>query len=142
MTPPGHGPFKHKVRNSMFFMTKEKSGRRASLKEEKPREPRYSCVAHVCINGFDGEAVLRNINSGGFRMESRTYAAISVGERYSLRIIPEASANVKPVELEVEARWVKSTETSFNTGFLIVKYPADKSFEKYIDHMKNRNYTP
>jgi hypothetical protein len=122
----------------MFFKTKEKSGNQASLKEQ-PREPRYSCIAHVSINGFDGKAALRNINTGGFRMESKTYAAITVSEHYTLRIMPEASSNIKPFELEVEARWVRSTETNFNTGFLVVKRPTDRSFEKYIDYIKSRN---
>jgi hypothetical protein len=117
----------------MFFKKKQKI--KQSSSEETPRAPRYDCVARVSINGFEGEAVLRNINRGGFRMESRTYAAITVGERYTMQIKPEASANLPPFELNVEVRWIQSSETSFNSGFLIIKPSADQSFEKYIDHI-------
>jgi hypothetical protein len=122
----------------MFFKTKERADKQSSSKENF-RLPRYSCVAHVCINGFDGEAILRNINNSGFCMESRTYAAIAVEEHYTLRIIPEAVSNTKPFDLEVEVRWVRSTEISCSAGFLIRKYPADRSFEKYLNFIKNRN---
>jgi hypothetical protein len=118
----------------MIFKNKQKAKQPSS--DESPRAPRYSCVAKVSINGFEGEAVLRNINHGGFRMESRTYAAIMVGEHYTMWIKPEVSANLPSFNLEVEVRWVRSTETSFNSGFLVIKPPADRSFEKYIEHNK------
>jgi hypothetical protein len=122
----------------MFFTKKKETKDQASF-QKNLRAPRYTCVAHVCINGFDGEAVLRNINQGGFCMESRTYAAINVGDHHAMQIIPEASANIKPFDMEVEARWVKSTETSFSVGFLILKCPSGKLFETYINHIKDRN---
>jgi hypothetical protein len=122
----------------MFFTSKQKTENQLPV-NESPRAQRYVCVAHVGINGFEGEAVLRNINNDGFRMESKTYAAITVGEHYAMRIKPEATSNLNAFELTVEVRWVKSTETSFNSGFLIVKPPADKSLEKYIEYIKSRN---
>jgi hypothetical protein len=103
------------------------------------RMPRYSSFAHVRINGFEGQALLRNINQGGFRMESRTYAAITLGEHYIMEIAPEASTNIRPFSLEVEVRWVQSTEKNFNAGFLIVKPPTDRSLEKYIDYVILQN---
>jgi hypothetical protein len=104
-----------------------------------PRKPRYGCVARVGINGFEGEAVLKNISAGGFRMESRTYAAIAVGEHYTMQIKPEAASGLKLFELEVEVRWIQSAETKFSAGFLVVKAPADRSFEKYVDHIRALN---
>jgi hypothetical protein len=104
-----------------------------------PRRPRYRCVARVGINGFEGEAVLKNINLGGFLMESRTYAAIAVGEHYTMQIKPEDASRLKPFELEVEVRWIQSAETKFSAGFLVVKFPVDRSFEKYVDYIKALN---
>ncbi|MDR1287623.1 MAG: PilZ domain-containing protein [Treponema sp.] len=101
-----------------------------------PRLPRYSTIARVSINGFEGEAVLRNINEGGFRLESKTYAAITPGERYTMWISPEKSTAISRFELEVEGRWIRSTEHNFNAGFLIVKLPTDRSMERYMDHIK------
>jgi hypothetical protein len=100
------------------------------------RPPRYSTIARVSINGFEGEAALRNINEGGFRLESKTYAAITPGERYIMWISPEKSAEISRFELEVEGRWIRSTEHSFNAGFLIVASPADRSMERYMNHIK------
>jgi hypothetical protein len=111
------------------------------VSEETPRPPRYSSVARILINGFDGEAVLRNISTGGFRMESRTYAALQAGKSYAIQIKPEAASTISPFNLEVEVRWVQSTETSFNSGFLIIKAPPDRSFEQYLDYIKRSGAT-
>jgi hypothetical protein len=102
------------------------------------RAPRYSCVVRVGINGFEGEALLKNISNGGFLMESRTYAAITVGEHYTMQIKPEAESGVQLFELEVEVRWIQSTETKFSAGFLIIKPPSDRSLEKYLDYVKTK----
>ncbi|MDR2110910.1 MAG: PilZ domain-containing protein [Spirochaetaceae bacterium] len=123
----------------MFFL-KEKAAEIPSGNDDKtPRAPRYTAIARVRINGFEGEAVLRNINHGGFRLESRTYAAISLGERYTMWIGPEKATAVNPFELEVEVRWVRSTEKSFNAGFLITKPPLTRELDKYIDYVKAHN---
>jgi hypothetical protein len=106
-----------------------------------PREPRYACIARITINGFEGEAVLRNINSRGFRVESRTFVIIEVGKNYGMRIKPEAASGLDSFGLEVEVRWVLSTETRFNSGFLITGDVTDRSFEKYIWYTKSRNLT-
>jgi hypothetical protein len=118
----------------MFFKNKQKNNTPSS--EKSFRVPRYNCVAKIEINGFEGEAVLTNINQAGFCMESRTYAAMLLGEHYIMRIKPEPAAKIPPFDLEVEVRWVQSSENKFNSGFRIVKAPVDRSFEKYIDYIK------
>jgi hypothetical protein len=123
----------------MLFFKRKKNTEEAVLLQEAPRAPRYAAVARVCINNFEGEAALRNISSGGFRMESRTYAAITVGERHIMQIKPEKVAGLNAFELEVEVRWVQSSETSFNSGFLVIKPPLDKSLEKYIAYIARRS---
>jgi hypothetical protein len=119
--------------------SKNRKGADASGDAIKPRDPRYACSALVGIAGFEGQALLRNIGAAGCRMESKTYAALAPGERHVLRIQPEASSNIKPFEAEAEVRWIKSAETRFNAGFLIRGRPADKSFEKYLEHLKGRS---
>jgi hypothetical protein len=121
----------------MIIMTKKKNGQ-DSPAELSARAPRYSSVARVRINGFEGEAVLRNVSIGGFRMESRTYAAIKTGEHYTMQMQPEASANVPAFKLDVEVRWIQSSETSFAVGFLITSAPGNL-YEKYIDSIKRKN---
>jgi hypothetical protein len=103
------------------------------------RAPRYSALAQVRINGFEGQALLRNINQGGFCMESRTYAAITLGDHYTMEIIPESATNLRPFKLDVEVRWVRSTEKSFNSGFLILTPPADRSLERYVAQIIAQN---
>jgi hypothetical protein len=122
-----------------MFKKKKKDAEPQDSSRASPRAPRYSTLARVRINGFEGEAVLRNINLGGFCMESKTYAAIGLGEHYTMQINPESSANISPFELEVEVRWVRSTEKNFNSGFLISRAPPDRSMEKYMDHIKKHS---
>jgi hypothetical protein len=121
-----------------MLLTKSKK-KNEEVQERALRAERYDCVVKVGINGFEGEAILRNISSGGFLMESRTYAAITVGGHYTLQIKPYANSGLKLFELEVEVRWIKSTETKFSAGFLVIIYPADRSFDKYLDYVKNQN---
>jgi hypothetical protein len=120
----------------LFIKRKKKIG---AAQGQAARLPRYGCVVRVGINGFEGEAVLRNISSGGFLMESRTYAAITVGGHYTIRIKPEAASGVKSFELEVEVRWIKCTETKFSTGFLIISPPANGYFAKYLDYARTED---
>jgi hypothetical protein len=118
----------------MLFAKKGKKAEEAQA--AAPRPPRYVCVVRVGINGFEGEAVLKNISSGGFLMESKTYAAITVGERYTMQIKPEVVSGVRTFTLDVEVRWIQSTETKFSAGFLVVRPPTDRSFEKYLGYIK------
>jgi hypothetical protein len=107
--------------------------------EPATRAPRYGCVVKVGINGFEGEAVLKNISVAGFRMESRTYVTIGVGEYYVMQIKSDTASNLRPFELGVEARWVQSAETNFSAGFLVVKPPSDRSFERYVDYIRTQD---
>jgi hypothetical protein len=121
----------------MLFTKKEKKD--AGVSPQMPRAPRYNCVVRIGINGFEGEAALKNISASGFRMESKTYAAIAVGEQYTMQIKPEFISGVKAFEMEVEVRWIQSDQAKFSAGFLIVMPPADRSFEKYLEHIKNQS---
>jgi hypothetical protein len=120
-----------------LFKSKEKNSQPPP--KESPRQPRYTSIARVRINGFEGEAALRNVSIGGFRMESRTYAAMTVGEHYTIQIMPEAASGIKLIELEVDVRWIQSTETSFSSGFLIIKHPLGPAFEQYLEYIKNQS---
>jgi hypothetical protein len=121
----------------MLFFKKRGAG--PSDSEATPREPRYKCVVFVSINGFEGEAVLSNINTSGYCMKSKTYAALVPGDRHTMQIRPESRSGIKPFEMGVEVRWVKSTETWFSAGFLVIERPSDRSFEKYIKYVKGRS---
>jgi hypothetical protein len=121
----------------MLFMKSKEKIEKAPKQNYRP--PRYSCIVRVGINGFEGEARLKNISSGGFLMESRTYVAITAGDRYTMQIRPEADSGLKLFELAVEVRWIQSSEVKFSVGFLVIQPPSNRSFEKYFDHVKNKN---
>jgi len=120
----------------LFKEKKEKVGQDLA---QSPRLPRYDCIAEVKINGFEGQAVLRNVSISGFRMESKTFAAIRPGERYDMQIAPPKESGVISFEVKVEVRWVKSDVTSFNVGFLIVNPAAERFLAKYIDYLKQQS---
>ncbi|MDR2757843.1 MAG: hypothetical protein LBB78_00515 [Spirochaetaceae bacterium] len=122
----------------MLFIKKEPAEKQ-NFVNLADRPPRYTSVAHITISGFSGKALLRNISLGGFCMESKTYVAIVPEESHTMCLLPEVSANIKPFEITVEVRWVQSTESKFSAGFLVSKFPADRSFEKYLGYIKDRN---
>jgi hypothetical protein len=72
-------------------------------------------------------------------MESRTYAAITVGEHYMMQIKPDPVSKLPPIDLEVEVRWIQSTEISFSCGLLIVNQLSVQAYVKYMDFIKNQS---
>lgn len=119
-----------------FFKRKNKSAaEKAAL--ILSRAPRYDCLINVGINGYEGQAVLRNISETGFRMESKTFVEIEIASTYVMRINPEAAAGIKPFDVTVEVRWVLSSPDKFTMGLLIVQ-TENRSFQKYFNYMKSR----
>jgi hypothetical protein len=100
-----------------------------------PRAPRYSSVAFIEVNGFEGRALLKNISVTGFCMQSKTYANLIPGEKYIMHIFPGKSTGLNTIESEVEARWVQSEVSMFEVGLLITK-SSGRDMEKYVDYLK------
>jgi hypothetical protein len=105
---------------------------------EKRRAVRYTSLAGIRINGFEGHAVLRDMSSGGFRMASKTFVAIMPKEQYTMQIIPEETSGVVPFEMEVEVRWTRSAEFLFAAGFAIIKPSKDTNLQRYVDYLKRQ----
>ena len=101
---------------------------------EHKREARHESMAHIRIQGFDGYALIRNINNGGFCMASKTYVTINRSERHKMSIVPEAEAHVPGIELEVEVRWTRTTEKLFAAGFLITQ--SNSALRAYITYLE------
>jgi hypothetical protein len=123
----------------MFLGEKKAAGNTQDSMAGITRAPRYSTTANISINGFEGRAILRNVSNSGFCMVSRTYAALTPGMTYTIWLAPETDSNINPVELTVMARWIRSTESDFTVGFSVLKFPTDRSFEKYINYIRIRN---
>ncbi|MDR1353498.1 MAG: PilZ domain-containing protein [Treponema sp.] len=121
----------------MFFKKREKEKTDAAFNGETPRAPRYTSLAMVSINGFEGQAVLRNVSIGGFCMESKTFADMDVLSSYTIRINPESSAGIGQFELTVEIRWIQSSPEKFSVGFKTI-HGNSHLFEKYVRFLKEQ----
>jgi hypothetical protein len=102
------------------------------------RAPRYKSLASISINGFDGEALLKNISITGFCMESKTFVNITPGTTYGMHIVPEVSTSLEQFDVEVEARWVLSEVFRFDVGFLLTKTQSRKDMDRYIEFLKQK----
>jgi hypothetical protein len=122
----------------ILFFKKKKSENDLAPSGEVPRAPRYASFAMVTINGFEGRAVLRNVSSGGFCMESKTFADMDISSSYTIRIDPEESAGVGQFELTVEVRWISSSPDKFSVGFKII-CGNDRSFEKHLEFLREQH---
>jgi len=109
----------------------------ATAVTQTTRAPRYDSLAGVSINGFHGQALLRNVSSGGFCMHSKTFVTIASGKTYTMQITPESSAaGIKPFSVDVEVRWIRSRINRFEAGFLITKHPDDgAAYTSYVNHL-------
>ena len=104
---------------------------------EAPRQPRYASLALVHINGFEGYAVLRNVSTGGFRMESKTFVDLETGNACSIRITPEAETGIGPFTLEVNVQWIQSAAEKFAAGFRVV-HGNIRPLEEYVCFLEKR----
>jgi hypothetical protein len=120
----------------MAFFKKKKE--EEDKDEAVQRSPRYNSVAGVYINGFDGQALLKNISVGGFCMQSKTFAALVPGEEYGMKISPEKPSGLDAFDVEVEVRWVRSEVSRFEAGLLIAGSPSVREMEKYINYLASR----
>jgi hypothetical protein len=118
----------------MIFKEKENTPGDSSGKP--PRAPRYECMARISIEGFEGEAVMRNVSPGGFRMESRVHREIAVHTLCSVRVAPEDGSGIQAFDLEAEVRWVRIDEDSLSAGFMVPGKVAEESFESYVTYRK------
>ncbi|MDR2747959.1 MAG: PilZ domain-containing protein [Treponema sp.] len=100
------------------------------------RPPRYECLVKVGINGYEGQAVLKNISQTGFRMESKTFVEIEAGSTYVMHVMPEITTGVKPFDVTVEIRWMQSSPDKFSLGLMVTDV-ENRSFQKYVSHLKD-----
>jgi hypothetical protein len=119
----------------LFF--KKKKDAENIVSDKSPRSPRYTSLAMVSINGFEGQAVLRNVSSGGFCMESKTFADMDVGSSYVISVTPEKHAGIGHFELTVDVRWILSSPEKFSVGFRVVQGNSH-AFEKYVEFSKEQ----
>jgi hypothetical protein len=121
---------------AMAFFTKKKN---KDEEEESlvSRAPRYDSLALVRVNGFEGQALLKNVSVTGFCMQSKTYANFTPGNKYTMQIFPEKSTGLRTIETEVEVRWIRSEVSKFEVGFLITQLAAGREMEKYVDYLKD-----
>jgi hypothetical protein len=103
---------------------------------DQRRAQRYESTATIRINGFEGQALINNINTGGFCMTSKTYVEIGQGQRYTMQIIPEPNAQLETIELEVEVRWTRVTGTRFIAGFQILR--SNQVLKTYITYLEKK----
>jgi hypothetical protein len=103
---------------------------------KQQRAHRYESLAQVNIHGFDGWALLRNVNGGGFCFASKTYVAISRNERYKMRIMPEPAAGLPDIDLDVTVIWMRVSEHLFAAGFRVLQ--SSPAFRQYLAYLENR----
>jgi hypothetical protein len=120
----------------MALFGKKKNETAADEEEKVVRAPRYESMAFIHINGFEGQALIKNVSSTGFCMQSKTFAALIPGEKYTIRLVPEKITGLSPIEALVDVRWVRSEVSKFETGLQLVKAESNRELERYISHLK------
>ncbi|MDR1868283.1 MAG: PilZ domain-containing protein [Treponema sp.] len=125
----------------MVFFRKVKPETTIKKEEENRKLPRYSSIASVRIDGFDGVALVKDMSDSGCCIESLAYLELDPGEIYHISIFPEITANIPCFKLDVKMVWSKSSETCFETGLELVESPTDKELQHYLDYLKWRTST-
>ena len=103
------------------------------------REHRYQSMAHIRIHGFDGRALIRNINNSGCCMASKTYVAIHQHEKHKMEVIPEDASGISTIMLDVEVRWTRTTVKNFASGLRIIHGGA--ALRAYLAYLEKTHQT-
>jgi hypothetical protein len=125
----------------MFFKKKAALGDQFAVFRER-ETPRYASGGGITIEGFEGEGRIKNVCVSGCCMDSVTYAALTPGKAYQVKILPGAGVSQDPFSLRLMVTWIKSSEMVFEAGFSLEpgeKYPA---LERYVELLKNKGIQP
>jgi hypothetical protein len=115
----------------------EKSGGRAI--PEKRRDTRFLTIAKVVIKEFGKEVFqLKDLSITGCRLEYPIDTEISMDKQFSLEIIPEKEAKIKPFTITAESKWIRVSSNSCEAGFMIIESPKGKQFQNYVDYLSWR----
>jgi hypothetical protein len=103
---------------------------------DKRKNPRFVSYARARVPElFDGEVPLKNISVTGCGIESTMHINAKPGDRFRMEIICEPASNIGNFKLQVESRWVRMNDYSFEAGFSIVESPKGKQFQRYVDYL-------
>jgi len=106
---------------------------------EQRKHTRYKTLAKTEIEGIsEKESLLKDLSITGCLVECTSYAGIECNKQYKLDIIPESAAKIREFELVGEARWIRIEDYSCEVGFVIVKSPRGKLFQRYVDYLSWR----
>jgi len=106
---------------------------------EQRKNSRFLTSAKVIIKEFGKEEFqLKDLSITGCRLEYPIDTEISLDKRFSLEIIPETEAKIKPFSIDVESKWVRVSSNSCEAGFMITESPKGKQFQNYVDYLSWR----
>jgi len=120
----------------MKYMVEKHSGK---SKPEKRRDTRFSTIANVVIKELGKEIFqLKDLSITGCRLEYPIDTEISLDKHFSLEIIPEKDAKIKPFLITAESKWIRVSSNSCEAGFMITESPKGKQFQNYVDYLSWR----
>jgi hypothetical protein len=106
---------------------------------EQRKNRRFPSIARAKIPGvLTGDALLKDISVTGCRMEFTMQPDISVGQRYTINIIPEKKSKIGSFELVTECKWIHARDYSCDIGFDVVESPKGRAFQRYVDYLSWR----
>ena len=106
---------------------------------EKRRDTRFLTIAKVAIKELGKEEFqLKDLSITGCRLEYPIDTEITLDKRFSLEIIPEKEAKIKPFLIIAESKWIRVSSNSCEAGFMITESPKGKQFQSYVDYLSWR----
>jgi len=100
---------------------------------------RYKTIAKARIEGInDGDTLLKDLSITGCMVECTSQINIENNIPYKIVILPESAAKIGEFELLVEYKWRRAEAYSCEIGFVVVKSPTKKLFQRYVDYLSWR----
>jgi hypothetical protein len=130
----------------MFFKKNKKElGDQFAVFHERD-VPRFASGGGIAIEGFEGEARVKNVSASGCCLESVTYAALVPDKVYRLTISPGEGSPVKAFNILMKLNWARSSEMLFEAGFSLDAPKGsthkDPMLERYIAQLRNEGVQP
>ena len=106
---------------------------------EQRGNTRYLTQAKVRIGGSGIEEIqLKDLSITGCRILYPGYTELELNEQYKIEIQPEGESKIGMFNLLVEAKWIKTIDLTNEIGFVVIKSPSGKLFQRYVDYLSWR----
>jgi hypothetical protein len=104
------------------------------------KTPRFETRGKVYIaEVLDTDAIVKNLSASGLCLESPEFMNVVPNAKYTVDLVPEKESEMDPFKIDIESRWVRTTQAKSESGFVIVVppgTPGESLLKQYLEFLE------